>query len=611
MKRAGTLTFGLKPSIGWWPNWCSKLPDVLTGSVASQWFVSYRETGLFDRYKHTFDTGEEQHFDINYNVDGFNVWFDVKSMKFGDDVLVTFSDTTLLRRAKQAVEQQADLLNSVLNSSVNGIIAFEAIRNPEGTIQDFKFLSINETGCRLVGKPAQVLLGSTMLNNFPGNINTGLFDCYVHTTETGEPVTTETYYNQDGLDVWLNISAQKLGDGFVVTFSDISPLKRAASSIERSALDLRTIIDSAQVAIYLVQPVWDESGQIIDFRFQTANQMVANYVGQESVALTGVLVSNWFPSYLTNGLLDRYVITYETGRTQHFNFNYQSPVINAWISVTVTKVGNEVLVTFSDFTPLKQLQQQLENSVTELQRSNRNLEQFAYVASHDLQEPLRKIQSFGDILESQYAPLLDETGSDIVRRMQSAASRMQILIKDVLAYSRISNRQEVTEPVELNQIIQDVLIDLDQAILEKKATISVGALPTIRGDAAQLRQLFQNLISNALKFTKPDGVANPPVVTIAARNVLGHELPEVMVPTPVADQLFSLIEVTDNGIGFDPREAGRIFQVFQRLHSRSNYQGTGIGLAIVQKVVENHQGHIAADGRPGVGATFWVAFPLV
>uniref|UniRef100_UPI003B3A4F94 sensor histidine kinase n=1 Tax=Spirosoma sp. TaxID=1899569 RepID=UPI003B3A4F94 len=321
------------------------------------------------------------------------------------------------------------------------------------------------------------------------------------------------------------------------------------------------------------------------------------------------LGSRWFPDYKTNGLFDAYYRTYSTGESIRFDFHYDGSGINVWLDIMSTKMGDEVLVTFSDYTPMKQLQQQLERLVADLQRSNKNLEQFAYVASHDLQEPLRKIQAFGDIIQSQYAPSIGESGADMIQRMQSAASRMQILIKDVLAYSRIATKQETVKSVQLNELIDNVVSDLETAIQEKQATLSVETLPVLQGDPAQLRQLFQNLISNALKFTRIDESGVRPSITIKSRRVTGRDFP-TLIPSSHADASFHLIEVIDNGIGFDQRQAQRIFQVFQRLHSRNQYQGTGIGLAIVQKVVENHHGYITAEGRPGEGATFRIALPI-
>lgn len=601
-------------------------PDVLTGAVASDWFISYRETGLFDHYKHTFETGESQRFDVHYKVDGFDVWFDVQSVKFGDEVLVTFTNYTDLKQAQLAVERQADLLNSVLDGSINGIMAFESIRNDTGRIVDFTFLASNEASNRMVGKTVDELIGKPLLSVFPGNVASGLFDQYINTVETGKPTRTETHYQLDGLDFWLDISAQKLGDGFVVTFTDISVLKRAAQLVEQSAAELQTVIDTSQTGIFLFSPVRGRSdgdaadrpepGEVIDFRFRLANRMLAAYVGQEPEAVIGALGSQWFPDYKTNGLFEAYRKTYLTGETQRFDIHYNGSGIDVWLDIMVTKMGDEVLVTFGDYTPLKKLQQQLEASVVDLQRSNANLEQFAYVASHDLQEPLRKIQAFGDLIETQYGAVIGEQGADMIRRMQSAAARMQLLIKDVLAYSRIAIRRDTTQPVDLHQLVADVVDDLETAITDQGATVTVDPLPAVTGDAGQLRQLFQNLLSNALKFTKPaqtPGETHPSEqsnvrITVTTQPIRGREVGMAM-PSGDDDRLFHRIEVADNGIGFESHQAERIFQVFQRLHSRNDYQGTGIGLAIVKKVVENHNGHIQAVGRPGEGATFRILLP--
>lgn len=239
-----------------------------------------------------------------------------------------------------------------------------------------------------------------------------------------------------------------------------------------------------------------------------------------------------------------------------------------------------------------------------LLRSNDSLQKFAYVASHDLQEPLRKIQQFGDLLKSQYAESLDG-GVDYLERMQSAASRMSMLIRDLLNFSRISTQRDANVPVPLGEVVSAVLTDLDLAIAEARAVIDVGPLPTIMGDALQLRQLVQNMLSNALKFRRADV---PPVITISSRLILAADLPPALKPIQTA-AVYYRIDVADNGIGFDDKYADQIFEVFQRLHGRSGFAGTGIGLAIVQKVVENHGGAIKVASRPGQGATFSVYLP--
>ncbi|MGV3560677.1 sensor histidine kinase [Larkinella arboricola] len=235
---------------------------------------------------------------------------------------------------------------------------------------------------------------------------------------------------------------------------------------------------------------------------------------------------------------------------------------------------------------------------------NLNLEQFAYVASHDLQEPLRKVQQFGDVLKSQYASQLG-AGVAYLDRMRSAASRMSALIRDLLTFSRISTQKESMDAVSLNRVIDSVLTDLELTIGETGAIIDVDRLPTIHGDALQLGQLFQNLLSNALKFRQ---TGRSPQIRIRYRPVAANDLPTGLRPTRAAAR-YHCLEVSDNGIGFDEKYANQIFQVFQRLHGRSQYEGTGIGLAICQKVVDNHGGAIAARSQPGEGATFSLYLP--
>jgi signal transduction histidine kinase len=229
----------------------------------------------------------------------------------------------------------------------------------------------------------------------------------------------------------------------------------------------------------------------------------------------------------------------------------------------------------------------------ELERSNRELEDFASVASHDLQEPLRKITAFGDRLKSQCGDSLDEKGNDYLERMQKAASRMQTLIHDLLAYSRVTTRAQPFAPVSLEVVTQEVLSDLELRIEKSGAKIELGTLATIRADPLQMRQLLQNLLSNALKFQRP---GMPPVIRVEASLDNGGGR--------------CRITVRDNGIGFDERYLDRLFKPFQRLHGQSAYEGTGIGLAICHKIAERHGGSISAASAPGEGALFEVTLPV-
>ena len=227
----------------------------------------------------------------------------------------------------------------------------------------------------------------------------------------------------------------------------------------------------------------------------------------------------------------------------------------------------------------------------ELSRSNAELEQFASIASHDLQEPLRKVQTFAAQLNAKESANLSEQGQDFLRRMSDAAGRMRDLIDDLLAFSRVSTQGHPFTAVNLGDVISQVLVDLEVHIEENGAHVTVGLMPTIEADPLQMRQLFQNLLGNALKFRRSD-------VT-----------PELRVDAQVADHIAQLT-VSDNGIGFDEQYATRIFRAFERLHAARAYPGTGIGLALCRKIVERHHGTITAASEPDHGATFTVRLPV-
>ncbi|MGK7393986.1 MAG: sensor histidine kinase [Candidatus Cyclobacteriaceae bacterium M3_2C_046] len=248
---------------------------------------------------------------------------------------------------------------------------------------------------------------------------------------------------------------------------------------------------------------------------------------------------------------------------------------------------------------------ELKKANEELKRSNEELENFAYIASHDLQEPLRKIRAFGDMLAKKHANSLPEKAREYISRMQNASMRMQKLIDDLLNYSRVSrNFYDDMRPVNLKELVEEVLENMEAVVTDNDATISYNGLPTITGNRRQMSQLFQNLISNGIKFHKPD---QRPVIKINSRQINSETL-KTKYGLSSTHPHYEL-EVSDNGIGFKEKYLDKIFTIFQRLHGRFEYQGTGIGLAICRKVVENHHGVITAQSTPEEGSKFIIVIP--
>ena len=247
---------------------------------------------------------------------------------------------------------------------------------------------------------------------------------------------------------------------------------------------------------------------------------------------------------------------------------------------------------------------ELADANSNLQRSNAELAQFAYIASHDLQEPLRKISTFSQMLEHSLGKDINETAKNYLVKISNSTARMAKLIRDLLGYSQLGNEDEIFEMVSLQQIVEGAKNDYELLIEQKKALIQCKNLPVIQAIPLQMAQLFGNLLSNSLKYSKPN---ERPVITITANPLTWHERRDYFESDLRSD--FYRIEFSDNGIGFKQEYADRIFNIFQRLHGKTEFAGTGIGLAMCKKIAQNHQGDIYATGQPGVGAAFTLILP--
>ncbi|HSF52929.1 MAG TPA: ATP-binding protein [Algoriphagus sp.] len=369
---------------------------------------------------------------------------------------------------------------------------------------------------------------------------------------------------------------------------------------------LRNVLDNSRDGIMAFTAVRDSSGQICDFKFILINEAAAQLTHQNQAQMLEKGFSEIFPNNYEQ-LLPEYVKVIESGIDFRKEIEVELEGNLVWLKILAVKFNDGLVITFSDITKEKENELQLRNYTQELMRSNEDLEQFAYVASHDLQEPLRKIRSFGDRLITKYHDVLDSTGKDYIERMQSASGRMQSLIEDLLAFSRITRSSELPGKVDMKKLLEEIDEDLSDQITRENASLEFQKMPSILGVRGQIQRLFQNLISNAIKFRKPE---EDPKITITGEKLSALDVTEEFSITPRYNN-YVKITVTDNGIGFDEKYADQIFNVFQRLHGKNEFEGTGIGLAICKKIVTHHGGVISAKSTEGIGSHFIVILPSI
>jgi PAS domain S-box-containing protein len=298
------------------------------------------------------------------------------------------------------------------------------------------------------------------------------------------------------------------------------------------------------------------------------------------------------------------------GKAMHEGWRVRSNGTRFWGSIVITALhdNDNNIIGFSkvtrDLTEKKAADDKLREYATKLEFQNNELEQFAYVASHDMKEPLRKIQFYNNYIFENVYDRLTEKERDFLNRSMNASSRMQILIDDLLSYSKTGRDLHHFESVDLNEILREAMVLHSDTIDEVKAEIESDELPEIKGISFQLIQLFDNLIGNSLKYRHSSRI---PRLRVTCERVDSHDIKDNSIES---DKQFYKISFKDNGIGFESQYSGKIFDLFQRLHSRADYSGSGIGLAICKKIVQNHHGFMDATGELNEGATFFVYFPV-
>jgi PAS domain S-box-containing protein len=536
-------------------------------------------------------------------------------------------DMTERKRMEELLAQERSLLRTLINNLPDSIYAKDSagrkiLANPA----DLKNLRC-QTEAEAIGK--------TDFDLFPKEI-AQKFHADDMKVIQGQPVINreEYFLDAEGKQQWLLTSKLPLRDqtgqiiGLVGVGRNITEQKQATEALKQSEERLRELMRSTRCILNCGEAEapagWRERvmNELTIFRwdFPVLNEEAAQEVFPLDVPPGKTYQQVWSESRNPDDFNEMHRVTRDAFlQDKPFYRNEfrctDKHGVEHWMQefITIHKLTENRWQIFginTDITELKKSENALRVSegklrqfTTQLERSNRELQDFAYVASHDLQEPLRKIVVFGERLKDQEGEKLDAQSRDYLERMQKAASRMQTLINDLLTFSRVTTKARPFTQVDLAQVAREVINDLEGRIELVKGRVEVGTLPLIDAEVLQMRQLFQNLIGNALKFRCPDV---PPVVKVSAQIIAG---PSPEGSTTVTRRLCRLT-VSDNGIGFDEKYLDRIFNVFQRLHSRNEYEGTGMGLAIARKIVLFHHGEITAKSKPGEGTTFIVTLPV-
>ncbi len=515
-------------------------------------------------------------------------------------------DITERKRLERELRDERDFVQQVFDTVGQGL----TVSDEEG-----RFVLVNPAYARLFGYAPQDLIGKHPADVTAPSDRQVLAQAYLDRRQ-GKTTTYENRLRRmDGSYAHVLITgAPRFKDGkyagAIAAITDVTELKQAEEALRESESKYRLLFENMEEGFALHEIITDENGQAIDFRFLDANAAYERHTGLKGADSIGKTIREIMPQ-ADPRMIENYGRVALTG--EPLSIEYLSKTFDRYFRISVFSPQRGRFATiFQDITERKRAEATLQAYAAELARSNRELQEFAYVASHDLQEPLRKVQAFGDRLKARFGETLGEEGRDYIARMHSAATRMQDMINGLLAYSRVTTKAQPFVPVNLAQVAREVVSDLEVRIEQTDARVEIAELPTLEADPTQMRQLLQNLIANALKFHREGA---PPVVKVYQTSppapLLRGEGGAAPPPSQGGGWGVGMvgIAVEDNGIGFDEKYLDRIFQPFQRLHGRSEYEGSGIGLAICRKIVERHGGTITAASQPGVGSTFIVTLP--
>lgn len=583
------------------------------GKRYSEVFPNTKETGILDKFISVAETGKPVVFEYGYYEAPQDHWFRIRAVKQNGLLVATFDDITESKQAEIALNEalvtaakQERLYHSITNNTPDLVYVFA---------RDYTFDYANKALLTMWGKSAEDAIGKGLRDNGYEE-----WHAQMHEREIDDVIankrsirgTVSFPHAELGSRVYDYILVPVLnasGDVEVIagTTRDITESTLAQSKLEQSEVRLKSMIDQTPVPTLVLM------GD--DLVVEQVNKPMLQLIGRGE-EIIGVPLLQTLPELKGQYVWDQVMKVYDEGvsfdqsevlvphnrtgviKDYYYNLAYrplkENGRITGMIQVAID-VTEQVYARKKLEESEKTLEQQVNDRTKELNRSNQDLQQFAHVASHDLKEPVRKIEIFTNRLEQHLEGQLDETAKGFVNRIHVAIQRMSTMIDGVLSYSTTNAGIQQTEVVDLNSIISDIAIDLEIALQKKNGSIKFGELPKVEGAPVLVYQLFYNLINNSIKFARVDV---PLEIEISSES--GSDQDESQVH----------IYVKDNGIGFESKHTGAIFETFTRLNSKDQYEGTGLGLALCKKIVERHGGSVVAQGRPEEGATFIINLPV-
>lgn len=489
-------------------------------------------------------------------------------------------------RSAAAVRESEDRLKAIFDNAGVGIVE---------VADDDRFIAVNDRICEMLGYQARQLLEMTVyeLTAPEDRPLSAELNRRVHEGELARAMYDKRYLKRDGTPLWVHVNVSGVRDehgnwiSSINTIEEIEDRKRAEDSLREREQQLLLFLEHAPAALAM----FDRN---MHYLYASRRWLTAYGLGDRD--LRGISHYDVFPE-LPEEWMEYHCrcMAGETLRADADRFQRSDGRVQ-WIRWEIRpwydslgKVGG-IFIFSEDMTDAKRAEEDLQKTVAELERSNRELQQFAHVASHDLQEPLRTVASYTQLLQKRYRGQLDEKANSYIAYVVEAAERMSSLIRDLLEYSLVMTQEQRSRPVSMESALQRAVGNLAESIRESGAEVGHDPLPEVTGDGGQLVRLFQNLLENALKYRKKDV---PLRVRVSAAREGGEWI----------------FGVHDNGIGLEPQFYDRIFRMFKRLHQREEYDGTGMGLAICRKIVERHGGRIWVESTPGEGSTFYFSVP--